>query len=584
MNRGPRLSARAFGPATAGVLLLLWAMVIGTVWRRGFHLPSLQLEAFGREHLHFTLGGYARILALMTGVEVFANLVAAYEGTPKEKSRKAFGSLLIIMGTTSITMLVVGPAILALSDPANHEVSVFTQTMDRLLPGPLAYLGTLIGAAVLLSASAASAQGLQNLALGLRYRHYVPAFVGRRNTYGVADAPVWIEVGLVVLCFVAFGTREETYLAIYAAGVFVLLSLTGWAVVKRLLRTLKSGATLSGAAALAGTATAAVLTTGATLIIFEERLGRLIAETRYVKALQDQPLFDERVFKNILVPLDQSRFAEQALPLAQSFGRACDARLTLLSVVPPRKGAALSVAEGDAPQDEPEDRRRRYLDDLSLELNEAGLGTESLIRHGDPSEEIFAAALERHADLIVMCTHGRSLTSRWLTGSVTTRMVHYVAPPLLVLRPTDDWKSTRSRFKRLLVPLDGSESAEQVLPYVRALAGRFGSEILLLSVPEGSESEAYGTTIQRYLEGIAGELKGKGLKARWMATGSGPARTIVSVSDSESIDLIMMVTHGRGGLDRMDRVKVGSVTDGVIQATVCPVFVVSARRGPLAAV
>lgn len=125
-------------------------------------------------------------------------------------------------------MLIVGPIIFQLADPTNAEVSVFTQTMDLLLPAPLPFIGTLIGVAVLLSASAASAQGLQNLFVGLRFRHYVPKFMGKRNRFGVADTPVWLEVGLVIICFVLFGTHEETYLAIYAAGVFILLSMTGW--------------------------------------------------------------------------------------------------------------------------------------------------------------------------------------------------------------------------------------------------------------------------------------------------------------------------------------------------------------------
>jgi len=109
VNRGPRAAARAFGPATAGVLLLLWAMVFATIWKTGLHLPRLDLRAFSPTYLEFTFGGYVRILAVMTGIEIFANLVAAYGGSPQQKSRMAFNSLLIIMGTTAITMLVVGP-------------------------------------------------------------------------------------------------------------------------------------------------------------------------------------------------------------------------------------------------------------------------------------------------------------------------------------------------------------------------------------------------------------------------------------------------------------------------------------------
>jgi len=271
VNRGPKVAARTFGPATGGVLLLLWAMVFATIWRFGFRLPAIHIAAFTPPALNFTLGGYARILAVMTGIEVFANLVAAYEGDPLEKSNKAFGSLIIIMGTASVTMLVVGPAIFRLSDPLKGDVSVFTQAMDKLLPAPLAYLGTLVGVAVLLSASAASAQGLQNLALGLRERRYIPEFIGRRNRFGVADKPVWIEVGVVVSCFLLFGTSEETYLALYAAGVFILLSMTGWAATKRLLREQRAEFAWKRLMTIGGTITAAALTSGATVIIFGER-------------------------------------------------------------------------------------------------------------------------------------------------------------------------------------------------------------------------------------------------------------------------------------------------------------------------
>ncbi|MCP4426553.1 MAG: hypothetical protein GY803_18835, partial [Chloroflexi bacterium] len=148
----------------------------------------------------------------------------------------------------------------------------FTQTMDALLPAPLPLLGTLVGIAVLMSASAASAQGLQNLALGLKDRHYIPAVIGQRNQFGVADKPVWIEVGLACIIFLAFGTNEETYLAIYAAGVFILLSMTGWAVTKRLAREVREEFSVAKMGLIVGTVLAAIITSGATLIIFQERL------------------------------------------------------------------------------------------------------------------------------------------------------------------------------------------------------------------------------------------------------------------------------------------------------------------------
>jgi hypothetical protein len=271
VNRGPKMAARAFGPATAGVLALLWVMVIATIFRFGIHFPDFNLNALSLDYLEYTLGGYARILAVMTGIEVFANLVPAYEGAPAVRANKSFKSLLIIMGTTGITMLIVGPAIFANSDPTNTNVSVFTQTMDALLPEPLPFLGTLVGVAVLMSASAASAQGLQNLALGLKDRRYLPAVLGKQNEYEVADKPVWIEVSIVSICFLFFGTHEETYLAIYAAGVFILLSMTGWAVTKRLVTQTRKVFSWKDSGLILGAVLAAILTSTATVAIFYER-------------------------------------------------------------------------------------------------------------------------------------------------------------------------------------------------------------------------------------------------------------------------------------------------------------------------
>jgi hypothetical protein len=326
VNRGPKMAARVFGPATAAVLGLLWLMIAASLLQRFVPggvlagvplLPRLDLQAFSPDYLfRFTLGGYARILAVMTGIEVFANLVAAYEGDDAARGRKAFGSLVIIMGTTSLTMLIVGPAILALADPGNAEVSVFTQAMDSLLPQPLAQLGTLVGVAVLLSASAASAQGLQNLALGLKDRHYVPPVLGERNRFGVAPWPVWIEVAVVVLCFLLFGTEGDIYLAIYAAGVFILLSMTAWAAAKRLSRQIRNGGGHRKTMLLVGTVAAAVLTTGATLIIFAERF--LEGAWLYIPLILGLYLFFSYFRRKLGAPSLQVESAPGPMPLGQA--------------------------------------------------------------------------------------------------------------------------------------------------------------------------------------------------------------------------------------------------------------------------
>ncbi len=616
VNLGPKAAAKAFGPATAAVLLLLWVMIFATIFQLGFHIPDFQLKAFTGDYLHFTLGGYARILALMTGIEIFANLVAAYDGTRMEKSRKAFGSLLIIMGTTALTMIIVGPAILEVSrGTVTSEISVFTQTMNALLPPWASYLGTLIGIAVLLSASAAAAQGVQNLALGLRYRHYVTATMGQRNRYDVAGRPVWLMILVIGICFLFFGTHEETYLALYAAGVFILLSMTGWAACKRLLREDREKFSFGKTASLVGTAIAALLTSGATFIIFEERffegawiylllvpalyiaftyfrkklgsppsveerLGAIISEQRFFPTSLRELKLDEVPFQKIVVPLDGSSLAEQVIATARAFAREYGAELEIVSVED--GNADESVHLTDAQIAEQASELKIYMGLVSSLIRGDGLKVETHYRRGEPSGEIDAVCREISADLIIMTTRGKFEFGQLMTKSMAQRVVQKTSTPTLLIRPTNNWRSRRSEFKRILVALDGSEEAEMVLPYIRAFANQFASRVLLFSVPEGSESEGYDEKIKQYLDGIAEALRNDGIEIFTYVTGSGPARTILAVSEEEKIDLIMMSSHGRGGVERSDQIPIGSVAEKVVSETPCPVFLLPLRRGDLA--
>lgn len=608
VNRGPKMASRAFGPATAAVLALLWMMIFASLLKFGFNLPSINFEAFTPQYLNFTLGGYARILALMTGIEIFANLVAAYDGTRAQKSRKSFGSLIIIMGTTSLTMLIVGPAIFALSDVNNETVSVFTQTMDQLLPSWASYAGTMIGIAVLLSACAASAQGLQNLSLGLRQRHYIPADYGQRNRFDVADKPVWLEVAIVVVCFLLFGTHEETYLALYAAGVFILLSMTGWAASKRLLRELREKFSAIRAISLGGTIIAAVLTSLATLIIFEERffegawtylifipalyfgfsyyrnrlgaptsvedrLGKLICEQRYLPDFASDGAGSAVSLKRLLVPLDGSILAEQSLPIARRLARVFSADLLLVNIRS-EKDAKRSYADESSIESIGGDS---YLSSAAEIIQSDSIRAECLTASGEPAAELNRLALENEADLIVMSTKGGFDIGRLFSASVSVRLLEMTFLPILLLRPTDDWGSRYSEFKKVIVALDGSAEAEQILPFVKLLADTFDNEVLLVSVPEGAESENYEATMYAYLNEIAAGLDSEKTTTKVLLGGSGPARTIITFAEDEQADLIVMSTHGRGGAERREHLPLGSVPTRVIEKTKCPILLIPSR-------
>ena len=641
VNRGPKMAARTFGPATAGVLVLLWLMILATLIRTGFHLPALSFEAFVPPNLNFTIGGYVRILAVMTGIEVFANLVAAFDGTPQQKSRKAFQSLLIIMVTTAATMLIVGPAIFSLSDPTLVKVSVFTQTMDKLLPVPLPYLGSLVGVFVLMSACAASAQGLQNLSLGLKERHYIPPAFGALNHYEVAGKPVWLEVGVVCMCFLLFGTQEATYLSLYAAGVFILLSMTGWAVTQRLVRKVSGQVSIRKVALIGGTSIAALLTTCATLVIFAERfregawayslfipilyvvftyfrqhIGAPSPELDYLGHIDSNLLagfgfgqgsvqlqgaengdqiplnlgwVPEPVIvrprlngptkiQHIIALLDGSDYAAQALPMAQFICETTGAQLTLFSI------SHKSQAEGDEHFE-----AETYLCSVAEKIHAAGIQVNCAVRTGSPAEATRKLVEEQGIDLVIVTTRGRSGENNWLRGGLSNKLVHMLDIPVLLVQVFESGPAEAPHLGRILVGLDGSAFAEQLLPYARLLGKQFDCELMLICVPAVPESEKYRapasvihairkqaeTSMRKYLASVAENLRAEGLTVRTVVTGSYPARSIVDVGKREGVDLIMITSQGRGGLDLL---FMGSVAQQVVQLTDSPVFILPINK------
>ena len=454
VNRGPRLVTFVFGPATAGVLALLWIMMISTVAKRGVQLPPFTIDGFRGPALSTTLGAFVRILAVMTGVEVFANLVAAYVGQPTARSRLAFRSLMIIMGSTSLTMILVGPAIVAIADPTDSEVSVFTQAMDALLPRPLAYVGTVVSVLVLLSAAAASAIGIQNLFVGLSMRRYAPAFFTTTNRVGIPVWPVRCEVLVVIIAFVALGTSESTYLAVYAAGVFVLLSMTSWAATLRLSR--RRSPTSLPILTFVAVVAAALFTTTATIVIFVERftdgvwiyfivVPTLAGAFGVVRRLRGDPSeLAERIGRlaagwsanearfdveegghefrselhpvegwspgdrwRVSIPLDGSELAEHAVRHAIALGRDRELEVLLLHV-------ADDVTEPSAAM---------YLSRLADQLEASVVSVTTYVVEGAVAPGIVAHAEEHGVTAVVMGAHGHTGWRAAVIGSVTRDVI-----------------------------------------------------------------------------------------------------------------------------------------------------------------
>lgn len=144
-------------------------------------------------------------------------------------------------------------------------------------------------------------------------------------------------------------------------------------------------------------------------------------------------------------------------------------------------------------------------------------------------------------------------------------------------------------YRHILVPLDGSELAEQVLPHVHALAANEGTTriTLLRAVPPifttsvdysgmlaTSTSDTLATLeaeARDYLERIAAQFRAEGYTTRLEVSAMPAAEAILDYADSQHADLVAIATHGRSGISRW---VFGSVTQKVVQACPVPVLVV----------
>lgn len=145
-------------------------------------------------------------------------------------------------------------------------------------------------------------------------------------------------------------------------------------------------------------------------------------------------------------------------------------------------------------------------------------------------------------------------------------------------------------YRHILVPLDGSETAEQVLPHVHALAANEGTTriTLLRAVPPifttsvdysgmlatTTAADALETLEQEakeYLERIAAQFRSEGYTVRVEVSAMPAAEAILDYADSQHADMIAIATHGRSGISRW---VFGSVTQKVVQAAPVPVLVI----------
>jgi nucleotide-binding universal stress UspA family protein len=141
------------------------------------------------------------------------------------------------------------------------------------------------------------------------------------------------------------------------------------------------------------------------------------------------------MYKKILVPLDGSQFAEEALSHAESLAKYEGAEIILLrvAVTPARYFFAHNPAEGNNIISMIEKEAQSYMKAKVSKLKMTGVKVTGITRDGSAPDVILDVAEETHADMIAMTTHGRSGIQRWLLGSVADRVVHYSHIPVMLI-------------------------------------------------------------------------------------------------------------------------------------------------------
>ena len=287
----------------------------------------------------------------------------------------------------------------------------------------------------------------------------------------------------------------------------------------------------------------------------------------------------------ILVALDGSPLAEQALPAAAGLAKKTGAEIVLLTAIAPMERWANSSTP--VWEREEDALAHGYLDTVARPLRDNGARVTTRVVWGRPAETICRTAEEESADLVLMTTHGRSGIRRYLIGSVADNVLRIIDRPLLLLHVHDEAPG-ELHVRRVLVPLDGSALAESVIPFARRFAQAVGASIILERVvvpPTFLYAEQYlpsaapiledlEADAADYLDDVKPRIENEGVKVITNVESGFPAETIIDAAQRLAADVIALTTHGRTGAART---LLGSVADGVVRNAGRPCLVIPAR-------
>ena len=290
-------------------------------------------------------------------------------------------------------------------------------------------------------------------------------------------------------------------------------------------------------------------------------------------------------YERILVPLDGSDLAEQALVSAVDIAESMAAEIHCLQVV---TGLALNLDPQINKQliEARENAANMYLKSLRQRFSKtkALISVSAIV--GPAAKTIINYAKDHRTDLIVLSSHGHTGLKQWVYGSVAIKILRQAPCDTFMVRPLIDTKLYSKN--RILVPLDGSQLAERALQPALALAAAQDMEVLLLRVSPPIYAELEPMSMRylfddieekarkeaaAYLQDLSVTLAPLPKPVTVMTITGTPAATILDYANKQQVDLIIMSSHGRTGPDLW---LMGSVSEKVLRKAMCSTLIVRA--------
>jgi len=286
--------------------------------------------------------------------------------------------------------------------------------------------------------------------------------------------------------------------------------------------------------------------------------------------------------ERILFPTDFSDCAERAFSHAAHLAEVLDAELHVLHVI-----EALDTSQSTEDPEQVAVHMDQHLQGAQETLGLSIEFVEAQVTKASAADGILTYADNQQIDLIVMGTHGRRGMRRLLLGSVAEEVVRVASCPVCTVGVKAQ-TPVHPAFERFLVPVDFSDYSAQALRLARELASRTGGRLHVLHVLEEAQipgvyelesayvntPEAKQRTREQLVEWIE-EVGGPDVPYSVHARFGYPARDIIDYAKNRSLDLIVIATHGRVGMERM---LLGSVAEKVLRSATSPVLCVRKVR------